>query len=126
MIKVKIKESHYRSNITLIICPPQEAIDFFKKHYKTDIDFFGYSGLEITIHEPDKGNYYFIWLEKMDWKCYQFGILAHEILHLVFDIMRHIGMEYNRGSEEAYTYLMGRLYTEVAVQYHKLEKKLTK
>lgn len=39
--------------------------------------------------------------------------LAHEILHLVFNVLTEKGLEYNLGSEESYTYLMGFIMDQI-------------
>lgn len=40
--------------------------------------------------------------------------IAHEIFHCTMGIARDVGLEYTEESEEAFAYLHGYLYTEVA------------
>lgn len=41
------------------------------------------------------------------------GLLAHEILHSTFQLMRHIGIVHGHKSEEAYTYLNQYITTQI-------------
>lgn len=47
-----------------------------------------------------------------------YGVLAHEILHVVFRIMEKVGIEYSPEGEETYTYLMQALMQSALEALH--------
>jgi len=53
------------------------------------------------------------------------NMLAHEVLHLTFAIMRYTGMELSEDSEEAYTYLNGYVTEQIHKNIEKYNKNYT-
>jgi len=47
--------------------------------------------------------------------------VSHEILHGVFDVASRIGINYNRESEEFYTYMLGYVMKEFYNAYDKIK-----
>lgn len=55
------------------------------------------------------GTYFILWLRDLS----DMSTLSHEVLHLVFHVMRSKGVELSTSSEESYTYLMGFVVDQI-------------
>jgi len=64
-----------------------------------------------------KGNVYNVALIRLS-----HGVIAHELLHTTFDILRNAGVKYSEKSEEAFSYLHGYLVDEAYRGLDKLDK----
>lgn len=68
-----------------------------------------------------RNNLALIRMKNLPRSAFDYGALAHETLHVVISIMRVVGMAIsdNHGSDEAYTYLMSYLTSQVFLQLNK-------
>ena len=112
-------------------CNSKEFCEYTEKKY--DIEKEENPGSDakfLKIYNKSKGLcHYYIWVEKFEWRISEYAILTHEINHLVFRAMKDIGMEFCDGSEEAYTYYIQRITTDILIkidQYEKIKKKKIK
>jgi len=64
-----------------------------------------------------KGNIHVVALIRLE-----HSVIAHELLHVTFSLLKHAGVEYSEQSEEAFTYLLGHLTSEVYKGLEKLNK----
>jgi hypothetical protein len=108
MKEVQVFEEMYRADISLIVggtIPELQSL-IESRHDdapQLDDDTDGYQ-FECRSKGGQNERFY-IYIEKMD--PY---LLYHEIMHLVFSIMKHRGITYSSGSEEAFAYLGGRIF----------------
>lgn len=54
-------------------------------------------GMYVPIQET---NTYYLFIQSVE----NIPLIAHEVLHMIFDMLESKGLELNSGSEEAYTY----------------------
>ena len=87
-----------------------------RKGVQEDRDFaeYGFNGKAKYVLWP-KYSYALIRLRELPRTSVDYGGLAHEILHVVIGVLRQVGMNISLdgGSDEAYTYLMSFLTTEI-------------
>lgn len=105
-----IKDPLYGTKLRVVVCPKPKAFTHFAEHYNVhDIDFRSYHGL-FFHNDADK---YMIWIARWSGSALDHGVLAHEIMHYVFQVTRSVGLKLSSESEEAYTYLFDHIYTKV-------------
>lgn len=67
------------------------------------------------LHNPDE-QYHYIHIFKKDDLGVMMNHLSHEILHMVFGLLRDRGLAHSMKSEETYTYLQGFLTQRICEQ----------
>ena len=121
--KVKLREPAYSSTCFLIVHPSRlELEDYVYRTYGVRLATGSYdaTGAFFTIEHPEKKHILnFLWLEKFDWSIPDQGILHHELMHMTFEIMRIVGIDLCKESEEAFTHVHARLVME---SLHHLKK----
>jgi len=115
--KYKIKVDLYGDVIILHLCPAKEYNKILKN---CDLEILDEDCLGQTarLHGVDKYGrfgYYSIWMEKFKGtpKCY--GILAHEIAHVVMGILNRRGVLIHVDNAESVTHLQGYI-TEALIR----------
>ena len=132
MKKIKIEDKIYNREIYFIFdCEFKEYEEYTIKNYGLERESESAPSARFDkIINKDKGYcHYYIWIEKFDWRIYEYALLTHEINHLVFEAMRDIGMEFCKESEEAYTYYMQKITTNILLaidKHNESEKKKKK
>lgn len=82
---------------------PEEYVDDLKNHS---------FGVEFSALHDDKGTS-ILWLTERPNTPYYQGLLSHEVYHAVCNLFDYIGLDYNKGSEEAFAYMIGYLTEEI-------------
>lgn len=112
----RLKEPSFDTCIYMIIDPDRNNVvkrikkDFgvlLNENYKTEGDA---AYFDIPT---EKGTKHFIWVRSFTWLIQETALLHHEMLHLTFDIMRVVGIQLCKESEESYTYFYQKLIMEV-------------
>lgn len=101
----KIEDPVFQSNVHVYEGLTQiDFCNFARKAY--DVDLIGSTGIAATwaLTKIGEGCTSLVWFSKYD-ICST--VIAHELLHAVFNALRHIGISLSESSEEAYTYLFG-------------------
>jgi len=119
-IKVKIYDDIYGQNFKLMVCSRKKILNQIKRDCP-DIDDLDdlceNDGTSLTIISLKGERRHYIWLERFDWSIVSQGLLAHEILHFVFETMRHVGIKYQsedyKINEEAFTYYFQYIFQKV-------------
>jgi len=75
--------------------------DLVKTAIECDVNPEGLEGKAGFASDNSKGEQLIV----LDYDCLNYGIIAHESLHCVFSVMKHIGQPME-GGEEAATYLL--------------------
>jgi hypothetical protein len=116
--KIKIKDRRNGAHITIII----GSNEFLKQYCdKIKLPFEPVNNDGQTIQYFDNGiSKYIIYLRKFGWSVSDMSILVHELLHLVFMELEHIGFRYSKDSEEEYTYYLASLVQESFWKLRKL------
>jgi hypothetical protein len=102
--EIKILPSH--SMLRVVYSKDRNNIyKYLKNTYNIDQDskYDNYDGLSTTI-ESDKEYHHYIFLFEDSP-----GIIAHEIIHLMYNLSDTAGLEFNKDSQEWQAYLMGYL-----------------
>lgn len=118
----------YQEDITLVFnCSKREMAGYIKKRFGIVGDGPKHSG-EFSRCESDKGQVaYLIYIEHFNWKIWEYGLLAHEVMHCVYRVLDDLGMWLTDSSVEAYCYYNQRIYQEcIAKIDEKLKKKKEK
>lgn len=99
----KIHVDIYKTDVHVIIDETDEAsMKYLKKVAGSDTEFIIMRSQAEAVTVRHECGLCFVRLRK----DYLISTVAHEMLHCVFYILNGKGMEYNDGSEEAYTYLL--------------------
>jgi len=140
MKRFTVKEPIYGYGVQVLVGDKQKAKDYIKKTFKVGEECLAgnFHARYFTLEgEKDGKNvvHQFIYIEEFDWSIGQQGLLAHEIMHFVFDVMDRVGLklEINRegsGNEEAYTYyfqhFMCSIWDKLAMYHEKAIQKQKK
>jgi len=116
-IKRVIRDNIYGNNFTFMVCSAKKMRNQLLRDFP-EIDsveeFATGDGSCITITNPKGKKKVYLWLEKFDWLIVDQGVLTHEVLHLVFETMRTVGIHYEHThynvNEEAFTYYYQYVY----------------
>ena len=126
---INIKDGIYHREIYFVFeCKFKEYEEYTVKKYDLEREDSSPPNARFDkIINNSKGFcHYYIWIEEFDYLNYEYAVLSHEINHLVFEAMRDIGMELCKESEEAYTYYIGLITTNILLEidkYHESKKK---
>jgi len=71
-------------------------------------EFFRITGNDGSIR-------YLIYMEKFDWLIKEYGLLAHEVMHLTHRVLDDLGFTLTDSSVEAYCYYFQVIYQECIV-----------
>lgn len=118
----KINDKYYNNDISVIVCERKLLEEYLLKKFSVKADEIGSTinpDGQLIVLNKDNEIKYIVWQRNFSWTVIEMGMLNHEILHLVFDVMTNIGFKYCPESEEAYTYYMQILSTDI---YWKLRK----
>lgn len=92
--------------------------ELFEESIADDIlDYIKKNNTLGTTFTLPKGN--LIYMPHIPDSEYDYGVLAHEIFHVVFKLTKEIGIEYSSEGEETYAYLIQFLTTSVLNELHK-------
>jgi len=95
-----LKDPVYNFKLNLVTnCSYKDFVKFLLENEKYNIEDYadGTIGMYVPIADKDV---YFLYIK--DTK--NIPVIAHEILHLVFDMLKTKGISMDESSEEAYTY----------------------
>lgn len=126
---LKIKDRMYYRDIYVVIeCSSEEFSKHIEKKYDIEKDEDnGPSAKFLKVYNESKGFcHYYIWTRRFDWRLFEYAILTHEINHLVFEVMRDVGIEFCKKSEEAHTYYMQRITTDILLAIDEYNEKIKK
>ena len=89
----------------------KKVVDYLSKKHdiniKENFNYLDGSQTTITDHKTGEVYIYVILFDKAP------QVIAHEIVHLIWDLSRESGIEINSNSEEWQAYLMGYLMAEI-------------
>jgi hypothetical protein len=108
----KIRDDMYRSKIYVIVNPkPEELAALFRKRYKYEYEHNANHGAFVMKMENNEAGIRHFYMIFNEFKNDPYGIssFCHELVHLVFLILRDTGIKPCEDSEEAYTYYTGYL-----------------
>ena len=104
---------------TLVVVehPPEDVVKYIetKLKYKLDAEekkmFVVFKGLGKSIQLKNGAGV--LWIKKFDGSVYWHWVLNHEIFHIVYQTIKHVGIKLSDSSEEAFTYLMEYLTKQI-------------
>lgn len=102
-MKTKVfKEPIYQVHLTLLWdCTNDELFQWIKRYKNVELpDINNFDGGVFQL-DSDNSRYFFLWLNKTNP-----GIIAHECLHTVFDILEYNGVKYDPDNQEPFTYYL--------------------
>jgi len=126
---LKIKDSMYHREIYFVFnCKFIEYEKYTNKKYglKRKKENAPSARFDKIVNEEKGQCHYYIWREKFEWRIFEYAILTHEINHLVFEAMKDIGIKFCEESEEAYTYYMQRITTDILLKIDQCNKRIKK
>jgi hypothetical protein len=113
----KIPDNIYHAKIYIINKADNKSlIKYFKKQYafayEPDNDF---DAMHYRVENKEKGikHNYIIFLKKFANTPTGIGILNHELLHLINDVLEGVGMKNTGDAEEAYAYYFDYLTEKI-------------
>lgn len=105
--ELTIPDSVYSRKIVLVVGDPEVCRQRVEKRFNADIDTIDESNHGCFVRIADnKRSTYLMWLRRFDGGAQDVSVLAHEVLHLTFSVMKCVGIKFNSGSEEAFTYYL--------------------
>lgn len=109
-----INDNMHGQTILLIVnCTQEAVIEWIKKKFKaTDEVSRGANGRCFCLEHTDGTQVHIIWMEKWNSDIRDFGLLAHEVLHLTIGVLDDLGFRLHESSEEAYTYYLQHLISQ--------------
>lgn len=119
-MKFKIPVDIYKTSVIIVVGESDEvASKYFKRFYLDDEGIQGMCydmgiGTEARTTLSDSRLCYVRFGENPTPEC-----VAHELMHVTFDILRKVGISHTWESEESYAYLLGYLVKEF---YRKINK----
>ena len=125
----KIKDRMWKQDITLLVnCSDKDIEGFVFKKYGVHLSKGNYErdGCYFSI-ENKRVTHRFIYIEKFDWSVISQGMLAHELLHVVFAVLGDHGIYHGaKTSEESFTYYLQDLMTDALWKLKKLHPRIKK
>jgi hypothetical protein len=113
----KITDDIYHAKIFVIDkTNNDELIKYFNKKYQYKYEpENGFDAIHYRIENKARGvrHNYIIFLSKFKKTSEGVGILTHELMHLLHDVMGHVGVKYCEESEEAYAYYFDYLIEKI-------------
>lgn len=123
----RIHEKLFKAEPLFFVGSKEELHQYLKRSFKIDADLEwieNATGAVMTF--PDDGIYYLVWLEKFDKTPTSYGVLAHELLHLVTRICDRKGVSitppYKEGVgviDETAAYMIDFFTTEFLIRWNK-------
>jgi hypothetical protein len=111
LLTKKLKDSVFGRNLYLVCGPHDEARSYLQKRFNLDIkDTPQEEHLGLTIKTEDES---IIWLTSYTHTSEWYSIVAHECLHVTFDVLAYAGIEYCDETEEVYTYYCDSLVGQI-------------
>ena len=110
-MKFKIEVPIYKTTVFVVVGESDEvASKYFKRFYLDDEGIQGMrydNGTEARVFLSDSRLCYVRFGENPTHEC-----IAHELMHVTFDILRKVGIYHTSESEESYAYLLDYLVKE--------------
>lgn len=114
---IKIPDDIYHAKIFIINnANNDDLIKYFKRKYQFDYEPDNdFDAIHYRIENKTQGlkHNYILFLSKFNNTPEGIGILNHELLHLIYDVLQEVGMKYSGDSEEAYTYYFDYLTEKI-------------
>ena len=118
MQEVQVFEDFYNCDISFLFGGTIHDVNglMAKRHSKTEVMEDDSDACQWHENSPQGDNeVFYIWVNEPSW-----DLVGHEILHLVFDIMRSRGIEYHEDTEDAQAYLQGKIFKMIGPKLPKL------
>lgn len=123
MREITAKDPIYQADIVCLVGGSEKDVDAYltKKHgtgyamYNKDnecsepLDDDNNDGLQFHVNGADKT--FYVWISRPD-----MGLLYHEVMHLVFDVLVDRGIAYADECEDAFCYWGGDIFQQLARQ----------
>lgn len=118
---LKIYDEVFRTEINFFIDHSfDELNDELRKRFDLELDEENKYSLAISAKLEKEGRPCFmIWFPKFEWTIEYQGRVAHELLHSIFQITEHIGIELHEKSGEVFCYLFQYYFTKLLVCLNK-------
>lgn len=88
----------------------EEIPEYIADAFRNSIDENGADG---TYLFNETTGYHLIWMPEVPAKVSQYATLIHEMQHFVFKFLDLRGFSHTEASDEAYSYLLGFIFTEI-------------
>jgi hypothetical protein len=109
----QVKDRMFEQNITLVYNKPLNQFKgYLKRRFGYCLDGDGFDGQCLRLYMSGEPVEYVIWLEKFDCLINQYGLLAHELMHLVYFVMEDTGIRYSEDSVEVFCYYLQSIMSE--------------
>ena len=103
----------FRQNISLCFNGTRKEFEgYIRKRFDVHNQKPKSEGYFLRISGTDDSLRYFIFLEHFHWLIPEYGLLAHEVMHCVYDILKEIGMNLEEASVEAYCYYYQHIFQD--------------
>lgn len=86
----------------------KDFLDFVNQFNQEEVPLSGLGNANGMVVYDAKNDYNYLWLKTKD-----VNVLAHETLHLVFQIFNHKGIEYSSEGEEFFAYYYEWWFREI-------------
>lgn len=110
MKKYRIKDLSYFADVWLVTGTEDEIALWSKRTFPKDGEQRGFTGRHIRADTME--HYILLPLDGRP-TVWQEAALAHEVLHLAFDVLGNAGVTYCSESEEAYAYYVQGMFAEM-------------
>jgi len=120
MNKIKI-HNPVLSNYLIVIynCDYEKLNKYLKKEYNIGIENNEYNNGCFFKAEADESEYYFIWIEKPHKDSYTYSLVAHEIVHFLFQLFDDRGINIDKENDETFAYHLQFYLKEIFEKIYK-------
>jgi uncharacterized protein YjaZ len=109
------QERFFYTGFYFLFGPLDKVTDYLLKKHNLNTTLEPAMGYCIPFLEQKK---VFVWMEEFDkTNVQQFSIMAHELQHVTFRILEHVGFTHSHSSEEIYCYLLQHLIYTVLTKF---------
>lgn len=115
-----VRDCMYQYHFTVLVGDREKTSAFLKKKYNADYESKGNASSFSLEGKFEKD---FVWIERFTWLIEEQALLAHEILHHTFKVMRRIGIGFSEESDEAFTWYFQHLMQQTWWALKKLRVK---
>ena len=124
MKKILLKDNIYRSNPILLVGGDLiELQKYINKRHKDGIIIDLGKRRKVLIGNKHTGgkaftvegvdyDYFYAWIKKFDWTVNDLSMIAHELLHLTYEVLTQRGIGYSKKSEETIAYFFEEMFNQ--------------
>lgn len=124
MKSIILHDRTYGADIRVLIMPKPEWAPYLKRNFKYSSEtIIGFNGLHLSLENKQKDDIkHLIFLTKWNWTCRDMGMLAHEMNHCCFAVLRDAMVPLSKDTEEPHCYYHSAMLTQAFWRLRKFHR----